>query len=618
MSTPHAARRYHVGPEFTSPDFVDVRVWAPTHQAIEVLVDGRATSLARGEDGYHGGRVAAAPGERYGFRIQNDPRVYPDPASRSQPDGPEGLSELVDLQYPWTDHEWPGLVLDGQVIYEMHVGTFTPDGTWDAATSRLPDLSALGVTVIQMMPIGEFAGSFGWGYDGVFWFAPMHGYGRPCDLQRFVDAAHRNGIGVILDVVYNHLGPSGNVLPTFSPFYETDRYANEWGVALNFDGEHSTGMRDLVVANAEYWIREFHVDGFRIDAAQQIFDQSDVHILRELATRARAAATPRGILLTAEHEPQHAALVRSAEGGGLGLDAVYNEDFHHSVKVALTGMREAYLSDYSGESREWLAAVRRGFLFQGQHYPWQKATRGRPALDIPAARLVAFMENHDQVANSLTGHRLIDQTSPKWWRAMSALLLLGPWTPFIFQGQERGTRQAFHYFADHEPSLQTAVVKGRGEFLSQFGRVRSVPADSRDRAIGREAFESSRLDMPACQPPAWHLYRDLLALRRQDGTLGQGAPIVDGIPLGDRTLLLRFFGRNAGADRLMVVNLASDLDIASLSDPLVAPPADSRWSPLWCSEDIRYGGHGVAAMGDPPVLTATGHATTIYKAEVWG
>ena len=287
--------------------------------------------------------------------------------------------------FEWHDAAWEGVALPGQVLYEIHVGTFTADGTWRAAAARLPQLRELGVTVIQMMPVAEFAGDFGWGYDGVQWFAPMHTYGTPADLQHFVDTAHQLGLGVILDVVYNHLGPSGNFLPRFSPHYFTERHKNEWGTALNFDDERAHGMRELVLTNVEYWIRDFHLDGFRLDAAQQLFDASSEHILTAIARVARDAAAPRSVIVIAEHEPQHARLMRPAADGGYGLDGLFNEDFHHSTRVTLTGIRDAYLSDYTGSSREWLALAQSGFLFQGQYYPWQSAPRGAPALDRPVA-----------------------------------------------------------------------------------------------------------------------------------------------------------------------------------------------------------------------------------------
>jgi maltooligosyltrehalose trehalohydrolase len=324
---------------------------------------------------------------------------------------------------------------------------------------------------------------------------------------------------------------------------------------------------------------------------------------------------PRRLELAAEHEPQHAHLVRPPDEGGLGLDAIYNEDFHHCLKVALTGERDAYLSDYTGDSREWLSAVRRGFLFQGQYYPWQEGARGRPAFDLPAARFVAFLENHDQVANSLTGARLVERTSPAWWRAMSAFLLLGPWTPLLFQGQEWGSRTPFRFFADHEPTLQAAVSTGRAGFLSQFGRVRTAADAGRATDVGRSVFEHCLLDHPSRPTPARQLFRDLTALRANDGTLGQHAVAIDGVPLDDRTLLLRFFGTEPAADRLLVVNLGPDRNLLPLSEPLVAAPEHRRWALLWCSEQPEYDGHGVAASDGPARLIATGHATTVFAAE---
>ena len=367
-----AARVYPVGTEMVSATEAHVRVWAPDHASLTLVIDGRTVTLDAGPDGYHAAQVVARPGSRYGFRFEGDGTIYPDPASRSQPDGPDGLSAIVDLRaHAWQDAAWKGVSLPGQVLYELHVGTFTPEGTWRAAEAHLARLRDVGVTVIQMMPVAEFAGSFGWGYDGVQWFAPFHGYGTPADLQHFVDAAHGLGLAVTLDVVYNHLGPSGNYLPKFSGWYTSRKYANEWGEALNFDDAHCEGMRELVLSNVAYWVREFHVDGFRIDAAQQIFDVSPEHILAALTRVARETAAPRSVIVVAEHEPQHARLMRPVAAGGYGMDGVFNEDLHHTARVALTGTHEAYTSDYRGTAREWLSAALHGFLFQGQYYPWQ-------------------------------------------------------------------------------------------------------------------------------------------------------------------------------------------------------------------------------------------------------
>jgi maltooligosyltrehalose trehalohydrolase len=521
-----AARRFPVGAELVADGEAHVRVWAPDHEAVTLVLGGADVPMTRDDRGYHSARAAARVGSRYGFRFAGDDKIYPDPASRQQPDGPHGLSAIVDAAaYQWQDAAWPGVSLPGQVLYELHIGTFTPEGTWRAAIERLPRLRDVGVTIVQMMPVSEFDGAFGWGYDGVLWFAPQHTYGTPDDLRAFVDAAHGLGLGVILDVVYNHLGPSGNYLPRFSATYLSQRYANEWGDALNFDGPGCEGMRELVLANIAYWIREFHVDGYRLDAAQQIFDGSPEHLLAAITRVARDAAAPRSVIVVAEHEPQGPRLLRAREDDGYGLDGIFNEDFHHSARVALTGTHEAYTSDYRGTSREWLSAALHGFLFQGQYYPWQHKRRGGPALDRPPHQFVSFLENHDQVANAAVGRRLVDISSAPAWRALSALLLLGPWTPLLFQGQEWATRQPFSFFCDHEPALQDAVFQGRQAFLSQFTRLRAAYEESTVDAIGRPAFEACRLDHPAAPEaePAWRMYRDLLRLRREDASLGQGA-----------------------------------------------------------------------------------------------
>jgi maltooligosyltrehalose trehalohydrolase len=610
------SRRYHAGAEIVSGEEADLRVWAPDTPALTLVIDSRTVAMTRDADGYFSVRTQARPGSRYGFRFDGDDKVYPDPASRSQPDGPHGLSAIVDLAaYAWHDADWRGAALPGQVLYELHIGTFTREGTWQAAVAQLPRLRDVGVTVIQMMPVGEFAGDFGWGYDGVLWFAPYHRYGTPADLQAFVDAAHQIGLAVILDVVYNHLGPSGNYLPRFSPHYLSRRYANEWGDALNFDGVRADGMRALVCANVAYWVREFHVDGFRIDAAQQIYDDSPEHILAALTRVARETAAPRSILVVAEDEPQRSKLMRPADAGGYGLDGIFNEDFHHSARVALSGAHEAYTSDYRGTSREWLSAALHGFLFQGQYYPWQSARRGAPALDRPAHQFVAFLENHDQVANAAIGRRLIDVTSAPSWRALTALLLLGPWTPLLFQGQEWGSRTPFGYFSDHEPDLQAAVFQGRQAFLSQFTRLSAAYEGATVDAIGRPAFEACRLDhdFDAEANPHWRMFRDLLGLRRHDASLGQHAARLAGSTLDDRTLVLRFIGRVAHEDRLMIVNLGPDIDLACAPDPLVAPPELFDWTVLWCSEDRPYGGVGIAGSLPPAKLLSTGQATTIFR-----
>jgi maltooligosyltrehalose trehalohydrolase len=609
-------RQYPVGAELVSRDHASVRVWAPDHEAVDAVVDGVVTRLQREGDGHFAAIVRARSGARYGFRLPGDERVYPDPASRWLPEGPDGLAAMVDLAaYRWHDAAWRGVQLPGQVLYELHVGTCTRAGTWRAAEALLPRLREMGVTVIEMMPIAEFAGRFGWGYDGVQWFAPTRNYGEPSDLQHFVDAAHQAGLGVILDVVYNHLGPSGNFLGRFDRRWQSSRHQNEWGEALNFDGDGAAAMRSLVLSNVRYWIREFHFDGFRLDAAQQLFDDSPDHIIAAISRTAHEAVATRSVIVIAEHEPQDARLMRPPAAGGFGVDGIFNEDFHHSCRVALTGVRDAYFTDYHGTSREWLALAERGFLFQGQYYSWQQQPRGTPALDCEPARFICFLENHDQVANSASGRRLIDLAGEAPWRALNAYLLLGPWTPLLFQGQESGSEIPFRYFADHAADLQRLVIAGRHEFLGQFPRFanRAVPSTS-DDSMGADVFESCRLgrgDDRAAR--CLELVTDLLALRRDDPTLGQHAARLFGATVGERTLLLRFQGATPSLDRLLVVNLDPDLNLATLPDPIVAPPGDHEWRTRWCSEDPRYGGSGVAAVEHPMRLIATGRAATVFE-----
>jgi maltooligosyltrehalose trehalohydrolase len=591
-------RRLPIGAEPQRED-THFRVWAPRAQRVEVVGDIPATELKPEGDGYFSGPAPIPVGGRYRFRIDGA-SAYPDPASRRQPEGPHGPSEVVDPNaFRWSDTGWRGVARSGQVIYEMHVGTFTREGTWQAAARELPELARLGVTVIEMMPVAEFPGRFGWGYDGVALFAPTRVYGTPDDLRRFVDCAHAVGLGVILDVVYNHLGPDANYLGAFAAEYFTDRYANEWGEAVNFDGPDAGPVREFFTANAAYWIDEFHLDGLRLDATQQMFDTSPRHVLAEIALRARAAAAHRSVWLVAENEPQDARLVRDRDRGGYGLDALWNDDFHHTARVAMTGRTEAYYIDYRGTAQELLSAVKHGFLYQGQHYAWQRKRRGTPARDLPPAAFVTYVQNHDQVANSARGERLHALASPGRWRALTALLLLGPGTPMLFQGQEFAASSPFLYFADHNAELATAVRRGRVEFLAQFPSIATPDVSAGLPDPGAPAtFERCKLDLGERRrhAGAYALHEDLLALRRRDPVFrGQGAHGVDGAVLGAEAFVVRLFGE-AGHDRLLVVNLGPDLRLDVLPEPLLAPPDDARWELAWSSEHPRYGGGGVAAF----------------------
>ncbi|HYP08136.1 MAG TPA: alpha-amylase family glycosyl hydrolase, partial [Bryobacteraceae bacterium] len=391
-----------------------------------MVTDAGLRRLERESDGYFSGIVdEASAGTRYSYRLDGGD-VLPDPASRYQPDGPHGPSVVVDpAVFRWNDAAWKGLELARQVISEIHIGTFTREGTWEAAIRELPAIARTGITVLEVMPVAEFAGEFGWGYDGVQWYAPSHLYGTPDDMRRFVDAAHSLGLAVLLDVVYNHLGPDGNYATRFCKDYVTSKYTTDWGEAINYDGENSGPVRDFVTGNATYWVDEFHIDGLRLDATQNIYDDSSDHILGVITRAVRDAAQGRKTIVIAENEPQETRLVRPAEKGGYGMDGLWNDDYHHTAVVALTGRSEAYYTDYRGTPQEIISAMKYGYLYQGQYYKWQKQRRGTTSLNIPKSTFITFLENHDQIANSASGKRMHQLSSPSLHRAMTAVTLLG-------------------------------------------------------------------------------------------------------------------------------------------------------------------------------------------------
>ena len=460
---PGAVRRLPIGAEPQPGGGVHFRVWAARCREVLVEIDGLETTALHAEpDGYFSlWSPLARAGMHYRFRLDQAEAALPDPASRFQPEGPHGPSEIIDPgEIAWTDGAWGGVAREHLVIYEMHIGTFAAEGSWGAAMGELPALAELGITCIEIMPLAEFPGRFGWGYDGVNLFAPTRLYGRPMDFRRFVDRAHALGIAVILDVVYNHFGPDGNYLNLFSPAYFTDLYENEWGDANNFDGPDSGPVREFFVANAGYWIDEYHLDGLRLDATQAIFDRSENHIIAAIVRQVRSAGRGKITFVVGENEPQHAKLLHPAERGGYGLDALWNDDFHHSAMVALTGHHEAYYSDYRGRPGEFVATAKHGFLYQGQRYQWQRKARGTPTLDLPAECFVVFLQNHDQIANSGTGERCHALTSPGRLRAMTAYLLLMPGIPMLFQGQEFAASTPFFYFADPGKELSQTSARG--------------------------------------------------------------------------------------------------------------------------------------------------------------
>jgi maltooligosyltrehalose trehalohydrolase len=615
------SRRYPIGAELTDAG-VSFRVWAPDRRRVDVVIEGRADSaLVKDAGGYFEGTVRGVrAGDRYRFRLDGEGACFPDPASRFQPDGPHGPSEVVDpAAYSWSDERWRGVAAKDRIVYEMHVGTFTEAGTFAAARAELHRLAELGITLVELMPIADFPGTFGWGYDGVDLWAPTRLYGTPDDFRRFVDAAHAAGIGVILDVVYNHLGPDGNYLAQYSKRYLHTTKTTDWGPAIDFDGEDVAGVRELFIENAAYWIDEFHLDGLRFDATQSMFDESDEHVLCAITRRSREAARDRPLFLVAENDAQEAWLARPPVRGRTGpaMDAIWNDDFHHSARVALTGRRGAYFTDTLGSPQELISALRWGFLFQGQRHAWQKKRRGEPAFDLDATAFVHFLENHDQVSNSATGERLHQLSSPGRLRAMTAVLLLGPQTPMLFQGQEWASLRPFLFFADHEPELAKAVRAGRARYLRRFP---ALDHDGIEAALAdpgaRTTFERCKLDHAERERrPQWLLlHADLIGLRRSDPAFAaQRSDRIAGAVLGAEAFVVRFFC-DAG-DRLLVVNLGAELTLAQAPEPLLAPPRGEAkaegWATLWSSEDTCYGGAGRIPLEGDEGWRLPGHAAVV-------
>jgi len=535
------------------------------------VIGNRDIPLDSDGDGYFRGFVRdAGAGTRYRFRLDRERESFPDPASRFQLLGPHGPSVVVDPnRYQWRERSPK---IGDRVIYEMHIGTFTPEGTWSAAARQLAPLAELGINTLEIMPVHEFPGRFGWGYDGVDLWAPTRLYGSPDDFRAFVDAAHALGLAVILDVVYNHLGPDGCYVGKFTRSYFTNRYKNEWGEAINFDGPGCEGVREFFSQNAAYWIDEFRLDGLRLDATQSIIDSSPTHVVSLIARCAREAADGREIFIVAENEPQDIAQIRK-----YGIDAMWNDDWHHAAMIAAGGKREAYYTDYKGTPQEFVSLARHGFLYQGQRYAWQKKRRGTPSLETPPRKLICYLQNHDQIANSATGARLHQTTSPGLNRALTALLLLGANTPMLFQGQEFAASSPFLYFADHKEDLAEAVSNGRKDFMTQFPSV-----DTKELALpnAMATFERSKLDLSEREKnkDAVEFHRQLLDLRHE-----LGAPqIVDGAVLSDAAFVLRFDDH-----RLLLVNLGPRLELEVAPEPLLAPPPNGQWSVRWSSDGTK-------------------------------
>jgi maltooligosyltrehalose trehalohydrolase len=574
-------------------DGVRFRVWAPGSDRVEVITfpDEKRYPLAATGDGYHAGIVGGLSARaRYKYRL--DGRAsYPDPASRSQPLGVHGPSEVIDPEaFRWTDAAWPGVPLPDLVIYELHLGTFSPGGTFDSAIERLDAVVQLGATAIEVMPIAEFAGTRNWGYDGVGLFAPASGYGGPEAFKRLVDAAHRQGLGVILDVVYNHLGPEGNYLGavTAGRFF-TDRHHTPWGEAFNYDGSDSGPVRDFVIQNALYWAREYHVDGLRLDATHAIVDESPVHILRELGDVLHTLDRPR--LVIAEDERDEARLILPATAGGYGLDAVWADDLHHQLRRLTAGDHEGYFGRYRGSVEEIAATLRDG---------WLSAQTPR----LPPGAFIHCIQNHDQVGNRAMGERLNQDIPLALYRALSALLLLSPYTPLLWMGQEWAASTPFQFFTDFPEELGGLVTEGRrnqfkafAAFADPVSRERIPDPQAKDTFVRSKLRWEERSDPPHRGVLA--LYSDLLAMRRSHPALrSPDRRHFTVTALGDRALALRRSSPE-GEAILVVVNFAGELRFRAQDRPATSPPSGRHWHPHLTTEAERFGGVSNEVRLDP-------------------
>lgn len=584
-----------------------LRVWAPGHAHVELVIESGAR---RGDElamtaqplGYFELSVEqVGAGDRYRYRVDGA-GPFPDPASRSQPDGVHGASAVVDAgTFGWTDQAWEGVPPERLVLYELHVGTFTPEGTWRAAIERLPYLQALGVTAIELMPVADFPGARNWGYDGVALYAPARCYGAPDDLRALVDAAHAAGIAVWLDVVYNHVGPDGAYLFAFSPYYFTDRYPSPWGKSVNLDGPHADEVRALLVDNALAWVHDFHIDGLRLDATHAMRDASQRHFLAELAARVRSADAGRPVTVVAEDHRNLAAMIRPEAAGGWGLDGVWADDFHHQVRRALAGDGDGYYADYSGTTADLARTIEQGWFFTGQHSAYLDEPRGTDPGGLPPRAFVICLQNHDQIGNRAFGERLHHQIDLAAWRAVSVLLLTAPQTPLLFMGQEWAASTPFLYFTDHHDDLGRQVTAGRRREFARFAAFADPAVRARIPDPQAPATcEASRLRWDErLHPPhagVLRLYAALLALRRAEPALQAAAhgPVTAMAPDADSLQLSR---PSADGWFAIIVRLRGSGTVAVTIEGAETARRPGDWSLVLSSEDAAF-----ADDARPPAL----------------
>ena len=583
--TPAAGARVH-------REAVTYRVWGPDHKSLAVVIEGDAGSrqlvLVRGDDGFwtttdpHG-----KSGDLYQFLLSNG-RLRPDPASRFQPQGVHGPSCCVDpADFQWRCGSWRRPLWKGQSIYEIHLGTFTEAGSYFAAIEKLNHVRDLGAEAIELMPLADFAGERNWGYDGVALYAPARCYGHPDELRALVDAAHERGLAVILDVVYNHLGPAGNYLADFSRHYFRADESTPWGQGFNLDGPHSRAVRDFVIGNAIYWLEDYRFDGLRLDATHAILDKSAQHLIEDIT----AAVHARGGFVIAEDERNESRLIRSSLHGGSELDALWADDFHHQVRVALTGARESYFSAYRGAASDLAETITHGWTFRGQPYePWQGKLRGSSTDNLKPASFVHCIENHDQIGNRAKGERLEHLVTPAQFRAATMLLCLGPCTPLLFMGQEWAASTPFLFFTDHGGELGAQIFAGRKKEFEQHGAAWADGGIPDPEAV--ETFMNSKLRW---EELGEHPHNFTFAFYRL--CLAQRSRLTAAGPLERDQWQASSFGEfvivryAVGARIFLLVVALRKTNFPAASPPeIFNAPAGMRWRRVLASEDATFGG----------------------------
>ncbi len=547
---------------------VRVRVWAPKLETLAVKVSGTIFPMTSSGEDFEVYVPDARPGDLYSFVLDGE-RERPDPMSRFQPQGVHGPSEIVDPDsFAWTDSSWKGIPLASFIIYELHTGAFTPEGTLEAIISKLPHLQELGITAIELMPVAEFPGNRNWGYDGVDLYAPHSAYGGPVGLKKLVDACHREGFAVVLDVVYNHLGPEGNYLAEFGPYF-TDRYRTPWGSAINYDGPGSDGVRRFVIDNALYWLTEYHIDALRLDAIHGIFDFSARHILADLAERFHDEAERLGrqAWVIAESDLNDVRVIQPRQAGGLQLDAQWLDEFHHSLVGFLTGTERGFLAGF-GRLQDVRKAIIEGFVYDGIYSSHRGRRFGNSSRDQPGERFVAFIQNHDQVANTFQGSRLSEIVSIEQYKIAVALLFFSPYLPLLFMGEEFADRSPFLYFTSHgDPELAHAVSEGRRKEFADF----ATAGEFHDPQSAK-TFEDSKIAWSLIQqsPHAdvLRLYRDLIALRKRTPCLSNCRKDLLRVDFSENGRWLKLERSDPGGSRALLVCNFSE------PSPETVPPAD--------------------------------------------